>query len=176
MNTFKTRTELLQLIEPNSNILEIGVFEGSFSKELLSTTPNELYLVDIWSGGWGSGDKDGNNHTHIHDMENVYLSLYETYKELPNVHVIRSSSESFLKNMKENILDVIYVDGDHDEHAVYNDMKNSFDIIKDGGWLMGHDYHHQIKRSVDRFCSDCKQEISYVAMDGCPSFAIKVTK
>lgn len=176
MHRYNTRTELLSLIPEKSKILEIGVFEGGFSSELLTTNPEELYLVDIWSGSWGSGDKDGNYHKQIDDMEQLYLSLYEKYKTDSNVHVIRSSSTTFLNSIQGELFDMIYVDGDHEEASVLNDMINSYRIIKDGGWLMGHDYHFQIKTAVDAFCQQYSQQISFVTNDGCPSFAIKIKK
>jgi uncharacterized lipoprotein YajG len=55
-------------------------------------------------------------------------------------------------------------------------MVNSLRVIKSGGYLMGHDYHHQIKVAVDRFCVDYKQQIVAIAEDGCPTFLIRAEK
>ena len=177
MIKLQTRGDLLNIIPKNLIILEIGVFRGEFAKDILKTTqPKELYLVDIWEGKWGSGDKDGNNYAEINDMESVYLSLYKQTKDKSNIHVIRSKSVSFLQSCEDDLFDVIYVDGDHTEEAVYNDMIHSFNKIKPGGLLMGHDYHHQIEIAVNRFCSDYNQTIEYVTEDGCPSFCIRVKK
>jgi len=177
MTKLNTRTELLELIPKNLTILEIGVFRGEFAKDILKITqPKELYLVDIWEGKWGSGDKDGNNYVEIGNMESVYLSLFQQTKDKPNIHVIRAKSVSFLESCNNNFFDVIYVDGDHTEEAVYADMVHSFAKIKNNGLLMGHDYHHQIEIAVNRFCRDYNQTIEYVTEDGCPSFCIKVIK
>jgi Methyltransferase domain len=173
---YSTRSDLLSIIPENSIILEIGVFRGEFAEELLETNPKELYLVDIWTGGWGSGDKDGNNHHHIDDMLEVYLNLTDKYKTFSEVKVIRSPSTSFLNWCEPNTFDVIYVDGDHEAPAVYGDMVNSLTAIKNNGWLMGHDYHGQVRYAVDKFCIDYDQVISHVTQDGCPSFAIKILK
>lgn len=173
---YPTRSDLLSIIPKNSKILEIGVFRGEFAEELLGTNPKELYLVDIWTGGWGSGDKDGNNHCHIDDMLEVYLNLIDKYKNSTEIKVIRSPSDYFLRWCESSTFDVIYVDGDHEAPAVYNDMVNSLFIIKNDGWLMGHDYHGQVRYAVDKFCDDYDQTISYVTQDGCPSFAIKISK
>jgi hypothetical protein len=70
----------------------------------------------------------------------------------------------------------VYVDGDHTEEAVYQDMVDSFRVVKSGGLLMGHDYHHQIKISVDRFCINFNQKIKIITDDGCPSFLIEIVK
>ena len=171
-----TRDELMSLIEPYSKVLEIGVFKGEFAEVLLTTEPKELYLVDIWQGEWGSGDKNGNNYISISDMEVEYLKIYNKYITVPNIHVIRSKSNTFFQSIEDNYFDVVYIDGDHEQQAVYNDMINAFRVVKNGGWMMGHDYHSQIKTSVDIFCNNYEQKISYIANDGCPSFAIQLIK
>lgn len=177
MNYIKTRSELLTLVPKHCKFLEIGVFRGEFAKEIIKTvSPSELYLVDIWSGSMGSGDKDGENYVKINDMQTVYLSLFHQVKTKPNIHLVRCDSLSFLNSCDDNFFDAIYVDGDHSEEAVYNDMLNSLKAIKPGGLLMGHDYHHQIKKAVDKFCVDYNQTITHVTEDGCPSFLINISK
>jgi hypothetical protein len=185
---FKTREELLTLVPGDAIFLEIGVFKGDFSKQVIKTTnPKEFYMVDIWQGGWGSGDQNGDNHLHIDDMERVYLDLYQQTKHKNNIHVIRSTSIAFLQSCEDNYFDVIYVDGDHAEHAVYNDLVHSYNKIKNNGLLMGHDFDYtlgghrhraggDVVRAVIRFCQEYKQTISCIADDGCPSFVINIQK
>ena len=178
---YKTRAELLNLIPQNSIICEIGVFRGEFAREIINiTNPKELWLVDIWEGKWGSGDKDGNNHTEIENMESVYLNLYQQTKHISNIHVVRCKSELFLLSCEDNYFDAIYIDGDHTAAAVYKDLVNAFTKIKDKGLLMGHDYHYKIGGevvyAVSNFCKEYNQTIKYIADDGCPSFAIEVCK
>lgn len=173
----KTRRELLNLISKKCKFLELGVFRGEFAKEIIQVVnPSELYLVDIWVGEMGSGDKDGANYVKINDMQSVYLGLHHQVKNKPTIHLVRCESVPFLQSYEENYFDAIYVDADHSEAAVYNDMVNSLRVIKPGGMLMGHDYHHQIKIAVDKFCVDYNQTIEYITADGCPSFCIKVKK
>jgi spermidine synthase len=177
MKTLKTRNDLLNLVPKNATIAEIGVFRGEFAKYIIQVTqPEHLYLVDIWQGSWGSGDKDGNNYVKIENMEEIYLQLFHQVKNKPNIHIVRSSSHNFLKSCSENYFDAVYVDGDHTEEAVYQDMVDSFRVVKAGGLLMGHDYHHQIKIAVDRFCINFNQKIKIVTDDGCPSFLIEIIK
>jgi hypothetical protein len=178
---YNTRTDLLELLPKEIKFCEIGVFRGEFAKQILKiVNPKELWLVEIWEGTWGSGDKDGNNHTEIINMENIYLSLYQQTKEKNNIHVVRSKSELFLLNCEDNYFDAIYIDGDHTAEAVYKDLANSFKKIKDKGVLMGHDYHYKIGGevvyAVNKFCTDFNQTINYIADDGCPSFAIEISK
>jgi hypothetical protein len=176
---YKTRSELLNLIPENSNILEIGVFKGDFSKEIIKKTKfNNLFFVDIWRGEYGSGDKDGNNHLIVESMESVYISLYKQAMDKPNIHLIRMDSANFLKNWYNDYFDAIYIDGDHTEEVVYTDLILSLDRIKNGGLLMGHDYGscHGVTSAVSRFCEQYNQKLIGLAMDGCQSFVIKISK
>jgi hypothetical protein len=177
MTHSKTRNDLLNLIPKECKFLELGVFRGEFAKSIIQiVNPAELYLVDIWSGEMGSGDKDGANYVKVNDMRSIYLRLFHQTKNKPSVHLVRCESVPFLQSCDENYFDAVYVDADHSEEAVYNDMVNSLRVIKPGGLLMGHDYHHQIKIAVDRFCVDYNQKIVDVTDDGCPSFIIKIEK
>lgn len=179
VNFLRTRTDLINLIPDNSIILEIGVFKGEFSKEIIKLKKfKELYLVDIWLGAYGSGDKDGNNHTIIENMESVYMSLYKQTINRPDIHILRIDSNNFLKNWDDNYFDVIYIDGDHTEEVVYDDLVLSFGKIKDGGLLMGHDYAScsGVTNAVNRFCENYNQKIDTIALDVCQSFLIKIKK
>ena len=174
---YKTRSDMLEIIPKHCNFLEIGVFAGDFAKEILEKAqPSHLYLVDIWQGTYGSGDKDGNNHYEIENMEEIYLGLYQKYKYYNNVDVIRSTSVAFLKSCENNFFDAVYIDGDHTAQAVYNDLFYSYLKTKNGGIIMGHDYHHGVKEAVSVFCKQLNQKVIAIADDGCPSFFINVIK
>ena len=174
---YKTRSDLLEIIPKHGKILEIGVFVGDFAKQILEKAqPSHLYLVDIWQGTYGSGDKDGNNHYEIENMEEIYLGLYQKYKYYNNVDVIRSTSVAFLKSCENNFFDAVYIDGDHTAQAVYNDLFYSYLKTKNGGIIMGHDYHHGVKEAVSVFCKQLNQKVIAIADDGCPSFFINVIK
>ena len=41
---------------------------------------------------------------------------------------------------------------------------------------MGHDYLHEVKKTVSAFCKQLNQQVIGIANDGCPSFFIKVVK
>jgi hypothetical protein len=51
MEIFETRNDLLNIIDKNLVVCEIGVFKGDFSKIMLDTlSPKELHLIDIFDG------------------------------------------------------------------------------------------------------------------------------
>ena len=179
MKIFKTRNDLLDALPKNLFVVELGVFRGEFASELHTRLqPKALKLVDIWKGEFGSGDKDGNNHTVVKNMESVYREIADKYQNIPEVEVIRDTTISFLLACEDNSLDMVYVDADHSFQSVLTDLQLSLFKIKNGGILAGHDYikNTQIAAAVDHFCGYYRQEIIAVTQDGCPSFVIQVNK
>jgi hypothetical protein len=179
MKIFETRNNLLDKLPKNMVIAELGVFKGEFAKEIYTrTNPKHLYLVDIWEGEFGSGDKDGNNHTVIKDMKAVFENLCDEYKNKSNVSVVRQNTINFLTSQLDNSLDMVYVDADHSYESVTNDLCLSFSKLKNGGVLAGHDYiiGTQIAAAVNNFCTQYRQQIIALTKDGCPSFVIQVNK
>jgi hypothetical protein len=179
MKIFETRNDLLDKLPKNLNVVELGVFKGEFAEELYNRmAPKQLMLVDIWEGSYGSGDKDGQNHITIDNMETVYNGLVQKYNIVENVKVIRSTSTKFLESQEDNSLDMVYVDADHAYEAVFNDLRLSLTKIKVGGILAGHDYIQgtQIAAAVNNFCYNYNQQIIALTKDGCPTFVIQVIK
>jgi hypothetical protein len=179
MKIFETRNDILDKLPKKLRIVELGVFRGEFAEEIFTRmNPKELYLVDIWSGSFGSGDKDGNNHTVIDNMENVFFGLRDKYKFESTVHVIKKNTVDFLNSCSDNSFDMIYVDADHTYSAVTNDLELSFSKLKNTGILCGHDYIQgsEIQQAVDNFCYKYKQKIVAITKDGCPTFLIQINK
>jgi hypothetical protein len=164
-NTFpkiiKTREEMISLLPKQIKIAELGVFKGDFSRILFETiNPKSLYLVDVFSGVIGPGDKNGEN-----------------FAPNPQVNIVRSYSHDFLNSLEDQYLDAVYIDADHSYEAVKNDLSLSIKKVKSGGFIMGHDYHKNIfpsvVQAVDEFCKENSLFIKYLTEDGCPSFLIE---
>ncbi len=187
MKIFDTRKEMFLAFSKNCKILEIGVFEGTFSDFLFKETqPKELHLIDLFEGVTFSGDVDGNNGKTI-DIGKQYTFLKNKYTKADNVFIKKGKSLEILQTYLDDYFDIIYLDGDHTYDAVKNDLQLSYKKIKDGGWICGHDYEMNmtkanrfynfgVKRAVDEFCSTNKFVIDCKALDGCVSFGIKISK
>jgi hypothetical protein len=171
----------------NPKLLEIGVFKGEFLDFLVrECNIGSIDAVDLFDGVTCSGDADGNNVVFC-DVGISYLELTEKYKDMDNIRVIKSDSITFLQNQDDNTYDIIYIDADHSYNGVKNDLINSYSKIKNGGYIMGHDYEMNMnkaktsydfdtKQAVDEFCINFKQNIISKAIDGCVSFCIHVNK
>jgi hypothetical protein len=171
----------------NPKLLEIGVFKGDFLDTIINNCIiGSIDAVDLFEGEIGSGDVDGNNFIY-YDIGKSYLELCEKYKNNINIHLHKSDSSIYLQNQLDNTYDIIYIDGDHSYDGVKKDLLNSFNKIKNGGYIMGHDYEMNmnkattiynfgVKQAVDEFCDNYKQTILSKALDGCVSYCIQINK
>jgi hypothetical protein len=174
MEIFETRNDMLLSFEKNLKIAELGVWRGDFSKNIYEIcNPSELYLVDLYTGYFGSGDKDGNNYQYV-QLEDEMLNLIKYFKDNTEVEVIKKSTTDFLLGLSDNYLDLVYIDADHSFDSVLNDLHNSYNKVKLGGLICGHDYVNgtEAKNAVDYFCNIKELKINSLTKDGCPSFCI----
>jgi hypothetical protein len=170
-----TRESILDLLPKESVGIEIGVFKGEFSDQILKVVnPSKLYLLDLWSGVVGSGDKDGNNKEYV-DLGKFYSeAIIPKYDWDKRVVLLRMKSEYVVTIQEE--FDWCYIDGDHSYQGVLNDLNNIYDKIKTGGYICGHDYCERTKgviSAVDEFCKSKGLKINYLTKDLCSSYVIR---
>jgi hypothetical protein len=188
MKIFQTRNQMIAALPKNRVIAELGVFKGEFSRLLLDICkPKELVLIDLWDGGIIlSGDVDGNNVERIncHHLEKTVIN---SFQGLDHVIIRKGYTTEVLSEYPDNYFDVIYIDADHSYEGCKADLKMSYKKIKNGGYIMGHDYEQNfektenvynfgVNRAVNEFCQKYSQAISIKANDGCVSYGIKIKK
>lgn len=140
------REELGQLFkELNFNRgAEIGVEQGIYSEELCKANPNLwLHCVDAWKAYKGYRD-----HTN-QDKLNRYFE--ETTQRLApyNCDIIRGWSMDIVRHFKDNSLDFVYIDGNHDFKNCTDDIAEWSKKVRKGGIIAGHDY---VKRRTSIEC------------------------
>lgn len=183
MKIFETRIEMINSFLFSGYVgAEIGVLNGDFAEILLTHHPYQLHLIDIWQGITPSGDVDGNNFKY-YNMDECYANVVNRFKNNKSVFVHKKSSQSFLQECDDNSMDFIYLDASHTFDDVYNDLHSSWNKIKKGGYLTGHDFaltdkcnnswEFGVEQAVYQFCRDINCSIYALANDGCMSFAIK---
>lgn len=178
---------MLSLVPKRGVLAEIGIFEGGFSQQLLDVCdPRELVLFDLWPDcDIDSGDVDGNN---MRTMPGPVLEriVRERFAGDDRVRIVKGYSTN-IRRFPADSFDAIYVDGDHGYHGARHDLMDCWRVLKDGGWLLGHDYEINpaktaftyrfgVKAAVIDFCRDYSESITALGMDGCVSFAIQVHK
>lgn len=179
MKKISNRNDLLTIFEGCKIVAEIGVFRGEYSQIINNTlTPSELHLIDKFEGVVCSGNKDGENIVWA-NLNEEYIRLKNWELDNSNIKVHKGLSYEIMEIFDENYFDMVYVDGDHDYIGVKKDLKVCFDKVKNGGFLVGHDYSSMFQgvvNAVDEFCAEYKQEILYITEDKCPTYAIKIKK
>ena len=117
-----------------NNMLEIGCYEGRSAIFFLKNFSNSnLTCVDTWSG---SDELSSVNFELIEKNFDLNTSFYQSNNLLRKYKM--TSNDFFKKNDK--YFDLIYVDGDHSSDQVKIDLINSWNVLKNGGFLILDDY------------------------------------
>lgn len=183
---FDTRNEMISYYSgliSKPRILEIGIFRGEFFDYIVNNCNiGSLDGVDLFEGICTSGDVNGNNVVSC-DLEKSYTDLSNKYKD-HNIKLFKADSNRFFADVTDDYYDIIYIDGDHSYDGVKKDLRNAFNKVKNGGYIMGHDYDINVEkglhlynfgvmRAVDEFCREYGQKIIAKGMDGCVSYCIQ---
>jgi len=120
---------------------EIGVAQGTFSEVLCQTIPNlHLMCVDPWQA-----------------YDRISQELCDRRYELAverlshyNTTIIRKSSLEAAREIPDESLDFIYIDGAHDFDNVMIDLILWARKVRKGGIVSGHDYFHFYQSGVCR--------------------------
>ena len=117
---------------------EIGVAEGHYSEILCKSIPNleELLLVDPWRR------YDGN--PWAHSQEHQDFSLNETRRKTAgyNVRIVQDYSMNAVREIPDESLDFVYIDGHHGYDWVMQDLIEWSKRVRSGGIISGDDYYH----------------------------------
>jgi len=166
ITTYKNRLDLLDLVNqkyPGGKGVEIGVFKGQFSKEILSRWNGTLYMVDVWRP-LGEEYEDMSNHSlHV----SAYSEAMENIKGLEDRGImIRSDSKSASEIFPDNSLDFVYIDANHAYDFVVEDINLWFPKLKKGGIFSGHDYIDMDWYSDPAYAPNGKDKYIYLNSEG----------
>lgn len=121
---------LSSFLNKNSVGVELGVADGYFSKQLLSTSNIKLlYSIDRWAGDRG------------HNIDQ-YKKAIKNLKEFYNRNfIIKLSFTEALDIFSDNYFDFIYIDGyAHTGQDNGTTLYEWWPKLKPGGIFAGHDY------------------------------------
>lgn len=128
--------KLLEYFELPKIILECGVAEGWFTKEILKWNFEKLYLVDAWKTLDQTGDGAYNQSWH----DKNYAELTERIKPFSDrVEVLRGLSTEMASCIPDNTLGLAYIDACHEYECVLNDLCSYYPKIVKGGIIALHD-------------------------------------
>jgi hypothetical protein len=125
--------------ELNFNLgVEVGVDRGLFSEILCKDNPNlNLYGVDPWIR---EAFPEGNPYRLKQDyFDGCYEEAVERLAPY-NVTIIKKTSMDALADFKDNSLDFVYIDANHDFLNFTLDLHHWIKKVRFGGIISGHDY------------------------------------
>lgn len=120
--------------------VEIGTDQGEYAELLCKVNPRlELTCVDPWKA---EAYEPGQQPESGEDQAFFDKRYEETVKRLEPyfINIKRDTSMSVVRDFKDNSLDFVYIDGNHDLLNVIQDMQYWVKKVKPGGILAGHDY------------------------------------
>jgi predicted O-methyltransferase YrrM len=140
------------IIETNAQLcVEIGVFKGAslmYFAEALEITKGKVIGIDPYSIGTLKNEiPDKSLNSYIYDvlfkdqivLDNLYDGVLKVINEneLNNtVSLVRSKSEDYHNNLEKESIDILHIDGNHDEEYVTKDILLYLPLIKNGGYII----------------------------------------
>ena len=130
------------------SVLEIGTRHGESAKVILKTLNVKKYTVIDPFTTYQDYKNDPANKLMTHG-DKIYKKTKKELKALCNNLIFLrgfSNNKKFLKNIKRNSLDLIFVDGNHEYNYVLEDLRNYFPKLKKEGILIGDDFNSRSKK------------------------------
>lgn len=167
------RKHLLRLIPKGGVGAEIGVFTGLFSEVLAEICqPKKIFLVDPWDKLHGSHYPNWGGYTNNVRVptDGAKLAVKIRSKEMScKSKIVCDYSGEFLGSLKKGSLDWVYLDANHEESSVMNDLNSIHNVIKDDGIISGDDCWisndmrpNGVYLAISRFCSEKKYRIVHL--------------
>jgi hypothetical protein len=153
--------EIIKGIE-NPVGVEVGVAEGTTTEYLLQTLPTlRMFGVDSYPVyiDWNDTQPDGDaNKAEMLRKVDPYMERYN--------HIYEDSDDA-VKMFDDESLDFVFIDGLHTYEQVLKDCKNYYPKIKNGGFIIGHDFARiqGVNKAVREFANSIGKEISNAKQD-----------
>lgn len=154
-------------ILPDGVGIEIGVYKGVFSRELLVTlSPVKFTMVDMWylqgRWEWATGDKCS---------VTGFLSAVNRVKfwlRSGVAHIVVENDTSFLRRMGDSTLDWAYLDSSHQFDHTCEELFLLHNKVRNHGIICGDDWSddpshkdHGVCRAVDQYLRQAESKLLY---------------
>ena len=122
---------------PNGKGVEVGVYKGWFSRQIVDSWQGTLYMVDVWRPMEYETYQDATNHIHGDVFEEAMNNI-KGYED--RAIMVRAESKIAADMFTDGSLDFIYIVANHSYESVSKDIEIWYPKVKSGGYLCGHDY------------------------------------
>lgn len=126
------------------DMIEIGSYAGEstviFAENFRTVTAIDPYLNDY--------DTDDIT-CQFMKLTDVYSVFLDATAKCTNISLLKETSDAAISVLQGQRFDVIYIDGMHTYAQIKKDINNYYQLVKPGGFICGHDYHHNYQGVVD---------------------------
>jgi hypothetical protein len=120
----------IDLNKKKINVLVLGSFEGMSAIFFLNNfNVKKIYCIDTWDVALYKKEKTKPNP----NAENYFVNNTKYYNQ---VKKIKSTTRNFFEKNIFSSFDIIYIDASNDYLNVFNDAKNSWDILNKNKYLI----------------------------------------
>lgn len=138
---------------------ELGVAQAELSKTICEINPQiKLLGVDAWAPYRGYSD---------YTKESTFKKMYDDtiermqpYIDRDRFVVMREFTDDAAKKIEDNSLDFVYIDANHQDPFVTQDIINWTKKVRPGGIVAGHDYVRvrrvdwSVKDAIQKYTKD----------------------
>jgi hypothetical protein len=137
---------------------EVGVAFGGYSEILMKSNPElKLYGIDPYTTY--KGYKDYALDSTMRKLKEDAHSVLDKY---PTYQFIEKFSMDAVKDFKDESLDFVYIDANHEDPWVTDDITEWAKKVKKGGVVAGHDYgrvrsiefRYEVLQAVNRYAQE----------------------
>jgi len=140
-------------------IVEVGSWTGYSTSIIARCTKGNIFAVDHWKGNTGT---ILTKYAFENDVFVKFMDNMESQGFKDRVHPIVADSKTASLIFEDNSLDLVFIDADHRNSHVSEDIKAWLPKVKTGGILCGHDcegYYHLYPKDVrGRINKHCEED------------------
>ena len=116
--------------------VEVGVASGQYSKVLNDCNPQmKLYGIDPWASY-----KEYKDYVKKETFDYLETEAMKRLSNHPNYEFIKDFSMNAIKKFEDNSIDFVYIDANHEDPYITQDLEGWYNKVKSGGILSGHDF------------------------------------
>lgn len=138
-------------------IVEVGVCAGAYTKIICTYNPEaKVYGIDPFIPY-----EEYRDYKLKSTIDDYYEKAKNVAKEMGNLTLIRKFSMDALEDFPDESIDAVYIDANHEEPFISDDIREWTKKVKKGGIVSGHDYvrpanNHRVKvkQAVDRYVEE----------------------
>ena len=194
-HTNKDSRHIMHAIRPNTIGAEIGVWMGNTSTQFLKKGLKKFYMVDSYSVEPYKENTERSYQEYIAKYQPItgefseagfqrfYDRVHNEVKERfqdPEVEICRMTSDMWFEQFNDEMLDWIYIDGDHSYEGCLRDLENSLKVVRQGGLILGDDYGWPnakwfkpgVTKAVDEFIN--KHKLTKMLRHGETQYEIRI--